>query len=116
MSIPTFTPPIAPSPGYRKRPEIRILRAEFGDGYTQTARDGLNHIRKVDILRWDVLTPEQADQITGFLEERGGDLPFLYTRPGDTAPTKFTCAEWDETVNQRGYRTITATFRQDLNI
>lgn len=114
MSIPTFIPPLAPSPGLRSRPEIKLLKAEFGDGYTQTTRAGINHMRKVDSLQWDVLTPDQAKIILDFLEERGGDRPFLYLRTGDTDPTRMTCDEWQETVNAKGYRTVTATFRQSF--
>src|SRR5690606_29261995 len=44
-AIPTFDPPFAPSPGAQNKPEIKILQAEFGDGYSQPTPNGLNHIR-----------------------------------------------------------------------
>jgi phage-related protein len=87
MTLPTFSPPIAPAPGLRRKPEVRLRVAEFGEGYTQITRD-LNHIRKVETLEWPVLTVAQANQIVGFLEERGGDQPFLYRLPDDPSPIK----------------------------
>lgn len=109
MTLQTFTPPIAPS-STKKRPKLRLLKAEFGDGYTQTTRDGMNHQRNVIDLTWEVLTPAQADAITAFFEEHGGDTPFLYNG------TKFTCEVWEDSTGRGGFRTITATFEQSFNI
>lgn len=115
MTIPTFYPPVAPSPGTSNKPELRILRADFGDGYSQPVRDGLNHVRKTIALKWDVLTAGQAAQINAFLEERGGTEPFLYTPARTTTPIKFTCDEWQETQNAAGLSSFTATFKQSFN-
>lgn len=116
MTIPTFYPPVAPSPGTSSKPEIRLLAATFGDGYSQVARSGLNHIKQVLNLRWDVLTAAQAAQITDFLEERGGDQPFFYTPPRTTTPVKFTCEDWQEAQNAAGLSSLTATFKQCFNL
>ncbi len=114
MTLATFSPPIAPST-MKGKPELKLLKAEFGDGYTQTARDGLNHIRKVIHLEWEVLTPAQASAIVGFLEQHGGDLPFIYHSATEPLPLKWTCSEWEEGIARGGVRTITATFRQSFN-
>lgn len=116
MTIPTFYPPVAPSPGTTQKPELRLLRADFGDGYSMTVRDGMNHIRKTISLRWDVLTAGQAKQIVDFLEERGGDQPFYYTPARTNVPIKFTCDEWQETQNAAGLSALTATLKQDFNL
>lgn len=116
MTIQTFTPPIKPSPGSTRKPELKLLKSEFGDGYTQTARDGLNHKRDVLEIQWDYLTAEQADQIIAFFEAHGGDTPFLYIPPAKAQPVRFTCADWEETYNVRTLRSVKATFRQDFNL
>jgi phage-related protein len=116
MTIPTFYPPVAPSPGTTQKPELALLKAEFGDGYTQTARNGLNHIRKVITLKWDVLTSAQAAQITAFLEERGGNLPFYYTPSRTSTPIKFTCEDWQESMSAAGLSSFTATLKQDFSL
>lgn len=111
MAIKTFTPPVLPTESTDK-PELKLLEAEFGDGYTQAAGDGMNHIRKVVSISWECLTPAQADQVEGFLEEHGGTKPFLY-RLSDSAKTlKFTCKEWSR---KRGTpNALDATFRQSF--
>jgi phage-related protein len=111
MTLRTFAPPVWPTESTDK-PEIKLLEAEFGDGYTQAVGDGMNHIRRIFALQWDVLTPEQASQIEQFLTEHGGFQPFLWTPSGDPRPLKWTCKEWDRkraTPNE-----MTATFRQSF--
>ena len=116
MSITTFTPPIPPVVGgYQNKPEIKLLRADFGDGYSQAAPDGLNHIRKVVSLRWEYLTKAQADTVVAFFVARGGYDPFLFTEPGSASPLQWTCDDWSDTQNEKGYRSISATFRQSFN-
>lgn len=115
MSLDTFYPPVAPSPGSSRKPELKLLKAEFGDGYTQTARDGLNHMRKVFALKWDVLTHGQADAIEAFLERHGGSDAFLYRHSNTPAPIKVTCEEWAREDAAAGLCSFTATFRQSFD-
>jgi phage-related protein len=116
MALPTFTPPRAPSPGTLRKPKLSLLRAEFGDGYTQTSRAGLNHIRRTLSLTWEYLTPTQAKAITDFLEARGGDQPFYYTPSDESAAVKWTCADWSDRAGKVGYRTISAEFEQSFTL
>ena len=94
MALPTFAPDPRPSPGGVQRPQIALLKPEFGDGYTQRRPKGLNHVRRVVTLRWDALTLGQMEAIRDFLEERGGFKPFLY-QPHGEAPGRWTCEEWE---------------------
>lgn len=113
MALQTFTPPIKPSES-SVRPEIKILEAQFGDGYTQVAPDGLNHIRDVLTLSWKMLRPAQADQIETFLRAHGGTTPFYYTISDTVTQKKWTCREWDRkraTPNE-----LTCTFREDFSL
>ncbi|MCS3740224.1 phage tail protein [Rhizobium sp. BK661] len=109
----TFYPPIDPSPSTGRKVEFKLLKAEFGDGYTGIARQGINHRRRKLTLNWDVLTDEQADEITGFLNERGGDETFHYTPPREDMPVKWTCETYDDNVVD-GVRRISAEFIQSF--
>jgi phage-related protein len=109
MTLATFNPPVGPSPGTSTRPELRLKKAEFGDGYTQTTRDGLNHLRRVVALKWDMLTEPQADTIEVFFETQGGDMPFLYALRGDVL-RQWTCEEWERTRDSPN--TVSATLRE----
>ncbi|MHB2165731.1 phage tail protein [Alsobacter sp. R-9] len=116
MALTIFNPPLPPSVGLKRRPEVKLLKAEFGDGYTQIARDGINHIRMTVELQWDALTATQAVLILNFLEERGGDQAFLYTPPGFSTARKWRCEEWEDTaISANGYRSVRAVLREDFN-
>lgn len=116
MTLATFSPPIQPSTGVTNKPQIKILEAQFGDGYTQATGDGLNHIRAEFSLMWEVLTPAQADAIESFFEAHGGYAPFLWTAPGKSTPQKWTCKQWERTFNRAGFVSIKATVTQSFNI
>ena len=116
MAYETFQPPVPPSPGTENTPEFKLLEAEFGDGYTQTTRDGMNHIRDVLSLQWDTLTPAQAAYITGFIRRHGGDTAFLYTPSDETTPIKWTCKEISDIRGKGGLREVKCVFRRSFNI
>ncbi|HEY8566589.1 MAG TPA: phage tail protein [Beijerinckiaceae bacterium] len=117
MTLQTFAPPVPPTAGgVVRKQQLKLLKASFGDGYSQTTRDGLNHMRRVVDLTWEVLTPAQADAIVDFLEDHGGDLPFLYTAPGDDTARRWTCDTWQETHIVHPYRAVTATFEQSFSL
>jgi len=114
MTVQTFNPPVGPSPGTRKSRDMKILEAEFGDGYTQTTPNGFNHMRRTLSLTWNGLTEGQAKTILDFFAAHEGTRPFYYTPAGETTPTKWTCATWDESV--KGIWEITAEFKQSFTL
>ena len=111
MPFNTFAPPVRQSPGTKMTPEIKILAATFGDGYTQDAPDGSNNVREVAALVWSVLLEADASAIYNFLKEQKGSIPFYYGL-GDGVTRKWTCKDftrlWD-TPN-----TLNATFRESF--
>jgi phage-related protein len=107
-----FLPPVDPSPGTKTKPELKLKEAAFGDGYTQTTRDGLNHMRRVVTLQWDVLRLDQAIAIEAFFENQGGDTPFYYALSGDTV-RKWSCKDWDR--SRKAPNTCAATLREDFS-
>lgn len=116
MALTTFTPPVTPSIGMTDTPELKIISAEFGDGYTQEQPAGLNHIRRVVKLRWNVLALDEAQAIEAFFKARKGTEPFSYRIPREPASTKWTCKEWNTSRNSGGFTSIEATFRQSFNL
>ncbi len=66
MALTTFTPPIAPTLGTKHAPKVNLLKAEFGDGYSQAAPNGLNHTAHEISLRWGALTEAQFGTIRQF--------------------------------------------------
>ena len=114
MTTPVFNPPQSPSAGMTDKPEFKILKADFGDGYSQPTPDGLNHMRRVLTLKFEMLEPEEKDEIVDFLEARKGTEAFHYTLPGEPAPTRYTCDEWEVTALGASMFNVAATFRQSF--
>jgi phage-related protein len=120
MTIPTFTPPRAPDVGLSRKPEVKLLEADFGDGYTQAVGDGSNFIRDVVTLTWSGLSAAEADGMFSFWTAQGGGMShFYYTLPGQSSPIKWTWKDYSQSWSGSGTSTsytITATFRQSFNI
>src|SRR6476660_297070 len=109
MTIATFNPNPKPSPGTIRKPKLKILKADFGDGYTQPTPDGINFIRKTLQLQWELLTPTQAQAFDTFFETNAAQ-PFWYTPSNETTPIKWQCGEWSSTVTDSGFYRYSATF------
>jgi phage-related protein len=89
----------------------RVRRFQAGDGYEQRVRFGLNTDPKEWTLTFSERSDTERDQITAFLDARGGFEAFDWTTPRGVAG-KFVCEEWQVTLRACNFNTITATFRQ----
>ncbi len=114
MALKTFEPEPGPSPGTRKGRDIKVLEAEFGDGYSQPTPDGFNHMRRTLSLSWNGLSEDQYNRIVGFFEEHEGTEPFYYTPAGETRPVKWICHTWEDTVE--GIFKVSAEFKQSFTL
>lgn len=108
----TFSPPVAPDPGYVINNELRVLEADFGDGYSQRVVDGININREPVDFTWTNLYKVEKDYIDGFLKDRKGAYSFFYTIQDDEEPRVFTCKVWSvERITVDNY-TIIAKFKR----
>lgn len=92
--------------------KLRILKAQFGDGYVQKAADGMNN----KVTSWNISvydTIEAITPITDFLDWHGGYKAFYWTPPYGVA-TLYTCEEYKTTREKGAKVTLTATFEQDF--
>ncbi len=76
-------PDIAPDYGLSKESAPKARRAEFGDGYEQRLRFGLNQNPKVWPLSWTNISRREADQIDAFLDARADDCQSFDWMPPD---------------------------------
>lgn len=90
----TFKPEIGPSPGTNFAPEVRLLEAPFGDGYTQPTPNGINHIKDQLALKWDGLTYDQMQDMWTFFMRHQGNQMFYYRPFGYDSVGKWTCKEF----------------------
>ncbi len=89
----------------------RVRKTQFGDGYEQRLRFGL----QTDSKEWDLTfaerTDTERDQIADFLEARGAAESFDWTPPRGTAG-KYVCEDWQITLRACNFNTIRAKFRE----
>lgn len=113
MPLPTFNPPVGPSPGTAHKPTVSLWEADFGEGYSQSTPKGINHIRKSVALRWDTLEFDQMREIIEFFEKQGGSKPFYFKPFGEIEMLKWTCKDWAPTT-ESGIWKISATLIQSF--
>lgn len=113
MALPTFAPPVRPSPGTSHKPTVNVWKAEFGDGYSQPTPKGINHIKKSVSLSWDVLTYAQMRQIVEFFERMGAVKAFYFQPFGEPVMLKWTCEEWTSSTDS-GIWKVEATLVQSF--
>jgi phage-related protein len=67
-------------PGAQAKIAMRTRKVQFGDGYSQTLRDGINNVTETWPLtfegNWTEIQP-----IYDFLKSHGGDTSFYWTSP-----------------------------------
>ncbi|GAA4525516.1 hypothetical protein GCM10023174_10240 [Chelativorans composti] len=114
MALPTFNPPIGPSPGTTHKPKISLYEAEFGDGYSQPTPKGINHIKRTVSLRWEALTYQQMEEIVGFFERMEGCKPFYYRPFGVGEVMKWVCKDWQASTEE-GIWSVKAEFEQSFS-
>jgi phage-related protein len=104
-------PAITPAYGAQKSSQPNVRTVQYGDGYSQRLRYGLNQDAKRWDLTWQNITETNADTIETFLEARAGAESFDWTTPeGSTG--KWICPQWNKTIPYVNRATITATFIQ----
>lgn len=80
--------------GTSVKTEIKILKADFGDGYTQRAADGLNNIKESWDVEWKNIDKDTAFEIVNFIKARKGYQGFFWTPPGFDVARIWSCKEF----------------------
>lgn len=106
----TFT--YTPSLSAKESRKPRIIVAQFGDGYSQRVRDGLNNDMAVWDLAFNNQTTANATSIETFFATQGGTTVFDWTPPNSASSKKFICREWTRTEVSYNVVSITAKFEQ----
>lgn len=106
-------PNIAPDYGLTKESEPKVQRTQFGDGYEQRIRFGLNQDPKTWPLTWTNITNSEASQIEAFLDARAADgQSFDWTPPDGATSYKWVCDKWSKSMTSYNRNMVSATFRQ----
>jgi phage-related protein len=82
MTIATFIPPVNPSYATQSSVSIKIKNIQYGNGYEQRARDGINNVQKRYKLAFENITQSQLTTIRDFVITNAGVEAFYYSVPG----------------------------------
>lgn len=105
-------PAITPQYGASKLSNPRVSQVQFGDGYAQVIRYGLNQNPKEWSLQWEV-SETDADTIETFLDARAADgATFDWSPPEDSNTYKWRCFSWSKSIPYTNRARIQAVFIQ----
>ena len=91
----------------------KIRATQFGDGYTQRLKFGLNINPRVWTLKWTAKDSTDADAIEAFFDARSDDgASFDWTPLDESTSYKWICMGWAKTIPYTNRATIQATFQQ----
>jgi phage-related protein len=91
---------------------LRVLSAQFGDGYMQSVADGINN----EVQSWPLQFRGDATYIMPiltFIRQHAGYKSFLWTPPLDIERA-FKVASYDLTAIQADRYTLAVTLQQDF--
>jgi phage-related protein len=114
----TDFPSIAIAQNSKKTRKNRVLVAQFGGGYGQYARDGLNSFYDEWNIVLSNLTSTQRTTVNTFYETIGSDQWFNWTAPGDSVVKKWRISKdtFMETTQGGQIYTISMTIVQQFDI
>lgn len=101
--------------GANKNISPAVLTASFGEGYEQSAPDGINSIRRVWTVPFNNRPQSEIDAIEAFLISCAGSVPFDWTDP-DGFTGRWKCPKWSRSPVAGTLGTLTATFNQVFGV
>lgn len=91
----------------------KIRATQFGDGYTQRLKFGLNINPRVWTLKWTAKDSTDADAIEAFFDARSDDgASFDWIPPDESSTSKWVCLNWSRQHNYANVNEIQAKFQQ----
>jgi len=106
MAVETFI--WSPRIGTSGKTKFAVLSAKFGDGYKQTAPDGISNVQRTWPLSFTG-TEAEMRPIIDFLDGHAGSKAFLWAPPLGTQGF-YSCEEYEVTALGAGMYSIAATF------
>ena len=93
--------------------QFKVRTAQFGDGYAQTAADGINNKSQQWPLTFTKRMAE-AEAIKQFFDSHSGSVSFLWKPPLETERL-FKVSSYSVNPLGAGWYRISATFEQSFN-
>ena len=109
-------PDIAVSYGANGVTEFGVLEADFGDGYSQRAADGLNSKKINWSVTWENRPDADIDSLYDFLIAKLGYEAFFWTAPDESSPRKWIARGLTRTPVATGFSTLRTEFEEVFDL
>ena len=113
MASTTFT--WTPSYGAQQNTQQNARTVKFGDGYEQRLRYGLRTLFETWNIRFENVTSAERSEIITYLRARAGVEQFNWTTP-EGRTSAFVCDDFGVEISQPSRFTISATFREVIDL
>jgi phage-related protein len=107
-----------PSQGLAVDLTPRIRSVQFGEGYDQTSKDGINSNPRTFNVKYNKATKKKAVNVLNFLEDHQEGTKWFYWTPPEPYDdlTKFKCAKWGNSFDGPNVYNVDAVFKQSYEI
>lgn len=99
--------------GAQEQNAPRVRKIAYGDGYQQSAPDGINNLEQKWDLRFSDCDPVHAQAMHDFFVARNGAEAFDWTPKWATSAIKVKCESWSRSVARHNLVNVSATFERD---
>jgi phage-related protein len=96
--------------------QYRVRRVDFGDGYSQRSRDGLNTTPQVWQLQWNGISDADAETLRSFFESLAGVSLVDWKPYGQAAPLKWTANNWSSKPSGYLVQDCSVTLLQEFDL
>ncbi len=112
-----LTLPINPTYGGDFAFKASVPQNQFGDGYSQTAVNGINSVSGSLNLEWSALSlADKQSLCEDFFAVLAGSTPFYYTPYGTSTALLGKCAQWNVTPVAKNVFRVTGTIMQSFDL
>lgn len=105
-----------PDRGYTKTTKPRILLNQFGDGYAQRTRDGINTVVSEWNLTFTSRSITEANAIIAFFDATYGITTIDWTPPQESTMVKVIASDWSSQYESAISRTVNVKFTQVFDL
>lgn len=112
----TALPNIELSYGTDMTTSYRVKRVDFGDGYAQRARDGLNTVRQRWKLVWERVSNTEAETLRNFFNGLAGVGIIEWTPYNQSTELKWTASDLSSKPVGPTTTTISVTLTQEFDL
>ena len=110
MTAPVFTWIESPDSSMKFQPRVSV--SQFGDGYAQQIRDGINNRPGKFDLKFDLRDPTESLAILAFLDTRNGAESFVWKQTHNNLYIAVLCKDYGLTQTTPQAWSVSASFEQ----